>query len=225
MDERYYKNTTFMQQLDVADVFVINKSDLASESEIQAVNDYFETHGFTSQSVIQVKQGEIPLSYLTVLPLVEQQADLNTKTPELLFSFVKNNNGASIRNDKSSSSDVRQEQFATHERLMHEDAEYISCGWVFQSGLLFNYDALLSFVPEIRSKQAFKDCMRLKGLLNTDKGMCEINTTNDVLSVQESVGETIKQPVIEVIFKQVSGQAAKESLSVFETQLLACLIA
>ena len=64
-DERYTTNSTFNEQLEIAEVIVANKSDLYEAGDFPALLDYIETQfGIDSKLIYQVQHGAVELKWL-----------------------------------------------------------------------------------------------------------------------------------------------------------------
>ncbi|WP_394245622.1 CobW family GTP-binding protein [Vibrio astriarenae] len=160
-DEKYTTNPNFKQQLDVADVIIANKSDLASKSQKDGMHIWLQSNDIDT-NVIAATRGDIELSLLDAFVKPNQEADIEEHhhhhaALEPQFQLPPNQ---------------------SHIRRENKGQGYFSCGWLFGAELVFNFDDLFSMLNDLTAD-------RIKAVMNTDQGCFAFNKANGVLSVNQ----------------------------------------
>lgn len=178
IDNKYTGNQNFQQQLAVADVVVANKSELASELDIDAMEVWLAREGIETP-IIHTSQGEID--------------------PTWLDTFIKPVESLSIEtHHHHHAMDEPQFQLPpdkTHTRKENKGQGYFSCGWLFGAEVVFGFDDLFSMLSDLQAE-------RVKGVMNTEQGCYAFNKANGVLSVNDLSLEGFESR-IEVIDSQL----------------------
>lgn len=160
-DEKYITNSNFKQQLEVADIIVANKHELASTAQIKTMYDWLQAQSINA-TIVNATRGDIELSLL----------DMHIKPNENDDIEEHHHHHASL-----------EPQFQlppnqSHIRKENKGQGYFSCGWLFGAELVFNFDNLFSMLNDLTAD-------RIKGVMNTDKGCFAFNKADGVLSVNE----------------------------------------
>ncbi len=160
-DEKYLSNQNFKQQLEVADVVVANKNELASKSQNDGMMIWLQEQSIEAD-IVATSHGDLELS--------------------LLDMFIKPSDDMDIEEHHHHHAAL-EPQFQlppnqTHIRKENKGQGYFSCGWLFGAELVFDFDELFSMLNALTAE-------RVKGVMNTDKGCYAFNVSNGVVSVNE----------------------------------------
>lgn len=194
-DSRYTENSTFNEQIEIADVVIANKADLYEEKDFPSLLDYIDgLFGLDSKLVYQVQHGAVSLDWFS-----------HRVSKETLGSIEPVTNGVS---DSILPLDIEVPVTGYLSRENEGDG-FFSRGWVFSKDWKFHKQELLSLMHSI-------DAERLKGVFKTSDGVFGFNMVDGVLS-QNSL-----EPVAESRVELIS--ANKHDLEGIEEALLACVI-
>ncbi|GAM74988.1 putative metal chaperone [Vibrio ishigakensis] len=160
-DEKYTSNSNFKQQLEVADIIVANKHELASTAQIKDMYDWLQAQDINT-TIVTATRGDIELSLLDMHIKPNEHDDIEEHhhhhaALEPQFQLPPNQ---------------------SHIRKENKGQGYFSCGWLFGAELVFNFDNLFSMLNELTAD-------RIKAVMNTDKGCYAFNKADGVLSVNE----------------------------------------
>ncbi len=193
-DSRYTSNTTFNEQVEIAEIIVASKSDLYAAEDFPTLLAFLEDRTVhAAKLVYQVRQGAVDLEWLTV---PASQRSLHTYRDVAV-------RGAPVAIPRILETPV--EGFV---RADNSGEGYFSRGWIFNSQSRFNKGKLFSLINEI-------DAVRLKAVFLTSKGAFAINKTDDMVSQQRL--QECADSRIEIISKY------RETLDGIEESLLDCL--
>lgn len=162
-DECYIQHDIYQQQLDVADIFVANKCDLASDADLSALRKVLADRGLSKIPLIETKQGELDASLLDE----QSQTKLSEQKDESLNIF-------SVILDPTLHADHAGDGFI---RKHHQQQGFNSVGWVFTAETCFDYFDLSALLGGL-------DTQRLKAIMRTDRGVYTFNHSEGVLSSQ-----------------------------------------
>ncbi|MBD1558673.1 GTP-binding protein [Vibrio sp. S9_S30] len=168
--EKYIENKNFIDQLASADVVIANKADKCTESDLRYFKDWAKKQKNIKQSIV-TENGALDFEFLDI---------------------ERAKSSAQASNSHSSSEVERAEQHEhaidSPEFILSPDQTYLrkenkgqgfySCGWVFGSECVFNFEQLMSMLRDLTAE-------RVKGVINTDKGCYSINNANGVISVNQ----------------------------------------
>jgi G3E family GTPase len=155
-DPRYAENATFQQQLEIADVLVANKSDIAEPGQADNLQRYCNIH-YPQKPLYFSRFAQLdPLwldlsNHSSIAPSTAQtpvfaSVDLPQALPEC--GFVQMDNRAD---------------------------DYFSSGWIFNADFVFDYAALFALLSGATEE-------RLKGVFITDRGIYAFNKNGDILT-------------------------------------------
>ena len=193
-DVRYTSNSTFNQQLEIADVIVANKKDLYVNNDLSQLHSYLANHNRLKDKLVYcVEQGQ----------LISEWLDLPNNFSGHLYRHT-HSGGLDV-----STLPVRPDiPECGYLRIDNKGDGFFSSGWLFDSRFVFDYDALYSHLLGISAE-------RLKAVFITDRGVFAFNQVDSVLSVTE-LDET-PDSRIEVIGSD------SDSWSNLETDIKSCL--
>lgn len=157
------------QQVQLADIIVLNKMDLAKDSNIDHCHTYFDTIYPKKNKILFTEKGTIDTKYLTLKSDIENKSIKNTIQSK---PYSSHSTTLSVNN-------------FTIEYFSSESDEYMSFGYIFPDNLIFNRKKL-----ETSFKQAFDnnnyELVRLKAIFNGGKFWHAFNYTGDDNDIAES---------------------------------------
>lgn len=157
------------QQVQLADIIVLNKMDLAKDTSIDHCHTYFDTIYPKKNLILFTEKGIIDTKYLTLKSDIENKDIKNTIQSKPYCSH---------------STQLLVNDF-TIECFSSESDEYMSFGYIFPDRLVFNRKKL-----ETNFKQAFDnshfELVRLKAIFNCGKFWHAFNYTDDGNDITES---------------------------------------
>jgi len=196
--KKYLENSTFIDQLEVADTIVANKSDLYKNSEFSKLINFLETENFLeSKTLHQVSMGKISPHWLEGKTTTAKKTTTGDTSPlsqgNVPTSTIISNQEMPECGYLSSS---------------NSGPGFHSQGWVFSPHLIFDQNKLYNLMLDI-------DAERLKGVFITEQGITAYNKSDDLLS--ELILDDALDSRIEIISTQ---PIASKSI---EAELLNCL--
>lgn len=203
-DTRYTDNTTFQDQLTVADVLVANKADLCGAQERHAFDDLLGQFSPSKQASGWIEQGQLEFSWLDLPRKVTASGSSQTQKP---------NNRLSPQRELYNAVVVLPEgkDFLRRE---NQSGGFYSCGWLFSPAIQFDFNALFGWLTGL-------SVLRAKAVMNTQEGIYIFNAENGVLSVNPlsmQAGDEIVDSRLEVIDdKSIAADA-------FEKELLSTVV-
>jgi len=185
----------FVDQIQLADILVINKSDLADEATLAQMQQQAEKLYPPKQAIIATRQGEISAELLVRTPTEVREAT----TPDAHEHGHHHHHAASEAPDPEPGKPVR---------LVGSDGQFESCGWVFHADQQFDPTMIFELL------QNWPELVRAKGVFRIGDMWISINRVSD---------ECYSAPVsyrrdsrLELI------SAQPQDWDRFETELLAC---
>jgi G3E family GTPase len=160
-DDRYTSHSTFIQQLEIADVVVANKEDLYSEEDRATLAEFTGRYCRADVEVRVTQHGRLPHSCLNGVPATTYPAR-------------KAHSGSP---DRSLASDIPipEAGFVT---AVNGGEGYESIGWRFSPTRVFDRDRLLAFLKGLEIE-------RMKAVFITRTGIFGYNMTPDALTEVE----------------------------------------
>ncbi|TCI05092.1 GTP-binding protein [Corallincola luteus] len=171
-DSKYRRHDTFIQQHQVADLIVANKSDLYLGGELEALEQFLTDLNLQHLPVKQTRQGKLALGWLA--------APAKGKDPDTGTTGVGVSAAVGVATNESALSDERIE--LTDKDLTglvridsNEDMGMLSTSWIASGSLTFDYLPLYALLTELPFE-------RVKGVFRTSQGNVAFNVVNGVLS-------------------------------------------
>lgn len=166
-DSRYTENASFQDQLEVADVLVVNKADLCGEREREHFAACLSKFEPPKSGSYWVEQGQLELTWL----------DLPRREHKLKNPQAHKDNSLSPQRElyNSAVSLPDGEAFVRRENAANG---YYSCGWLFQPQLQFNFNQLFGWLSGLGA-------VRAKAVMHTNEGVYMFNAEAGVLSVNQ----------------------------------------
>ncbi|WP_417509617.1 CobW family GTP-binding protein [Methylophaga sp.] len=185
-DERYITHEIFVQQLEVADLIVVNKYDQQQKADLETMQNFLHQFDSYCTPTHHTEWGELSLSYL----------DMPSSFKRAVWQKVHE-----PRQDQKSSQKQDESGLDVYE---HQDDGWQSLGFRFDNTYQFDESALLQFCRE-------SEVERLKAVVSTEKGTLFINQVDTELHFSQN-SVPVKESLIEFIsatpFSSVAIQAA-----------------
>lgn len=167
-DPRTTSHETFIDQLNLADYIVLNKTDVASDTQLDQALKLAENMYPPKQAILKMAYGKVPIEVLNTQHIDEFSASFPLsheaeQTRSLLVTpplqpLMLTEPGKPIMKTGFSN-------------------DIYSCGWVFHRDDIFDYEALLTLINSI------SPVLRLKGVFRTSKDRVFFNNVSGELSI------------------------------------------
>lgn len=183
-DESLLKDSTFVDQINMADILVANKADLSSDEAIARFYQMMQGIFPPKQQLVVTQQGQLDLQYLDLV----RQSDYVAHTPDAHAHHheVPESGGTHLGNHHvrhghghSHSHTAQTKPFAKpcHPvRYTNEGMGLVSCGWIFHQDDIFDFDELETFLSGL------SDIVRLKGVFRLGAAFVFMNRVNHEMS-------------------------------------------
>lgn len=197
-EARYVDNSNFQQQIDVADILVANKTDLANPEDKIRFEHLLAAAEPKKHAAYWIEQGQLDPLWLDPPRLPQQEK--NTRRQRRNSLDPKGNIYSPAVNLPEGKDFVRRENAAQ---------DFYSCGWLFRPEWQFSFNLLFLFLTGVA-------VIRAKGVMNTDQGVFIFNSENGVLSVnpfdQSSPNELLDSRIEFIDDKPISATELEENL-------------
>lgn len=168
--QKHLHNATFQQQLAVADMLVVNKTDLASDADILAFESYCaENKHMQNKAYLLTEHGHVPLNVLS-----DQKAHQRDSLPKhTLMSSTRRSvfksNATSSPQAELQTKELPESGFLIQE---HQEDGFLSIGWRVDGKRLFDLAATQSWLVSLKA-------LRIKAMLHCEQGWISINSSKD----------------------------------------------
>jgi G3E family GTPase len=193
---QYADHETFLAQVQLADVLVANKTDLASAEDMARFDALAQAAQPPKSRILHTEQGRLPLELLS---LPRKPRPLQASAAHQEATSALQNTYLQLPSPKPDQLFIRRENSAMG---------YFSCGWVFNPEAVFAMDRLFLWLSGLV-------CQRVKGVMITRDSIMGFNAEDGVLTVREI--DECDDSRIEIIHPEPLPWDAIESI------LLACL--
>ena len=196
LNRKYLESDVFVDQIQLADVLVANKVDLADEQAKAAFNALLAQSQPKKSTSAWLEQGQIGIELLNsevsnerlaIHPDTHQHASKDSLTIVLPLGVNE-----------------------PYRRFENKGQGYFSVGWILKEELLFSADKLRDWLNGLSVE-------RVKGIVCTDEGSLIFNMREEVLSEMKT--RELDESRIEII------DSLPLASNEFEQQMLACLAA
>lgn len=152
-DDRHCKHRSFIQQLEIADVILANKIDLATPQDLQRLSIYLEELNVPITDVVHVERGALALSILNAHSAWSptEKAHHHVDPDYILAADIPMPACGFLRADNSGEG-------------------YESVGWRFSADKTFQYAKVVRFLKALEAD-------RIKAVLITDEGVIGFNVS------------------------------------------------
>nr|MBV6629505.1 GTP-binding protein [Oceanococcus sp. HetDA_MAG_MS8] len=165
-DSRYTSHPTFVQQLQIADVIVANKSDTYAVDDLDRLQHFMAQTIGTEAPVHAVKQGRLDIAWLAEpARSAAALAQENAKTHA-------HERGTQTLSPPTSAADSEQ----GFVRVDNAGDGFVSRGWVFEPHYVFS-------ASKLRAGLSTLALQRLKAVIVTDEGVLSLNMVDEELSI------------------------------------------
>ena len=199
-DSRYTQHETFIDQIQLADVLVANKTDLANEDDKTNFENLLNNSQPVKAANAWITQGEVDIA------LLAYSAD---KQRLAVHPHAHDHNHGNDKKDSGLDSQTPLQQGEEIRTLSNHGQGHFSLGWLIAGDKTFCLEKLRDWLSGL-------DIERAKGLINTQQGAYVFNLRESVLS--EMPTRALDESRLELI--------SSASLEEAELQqaLLACLV-
>lgn len=197
--KKHLDNNIFQQQLEVADLLVINKSDLASSNDLQAFEHYLDnTEALSGKPFMRIQNGQLNAINL-------QSPSLYQTQPVITKHHSHHSHHSHSAGDKGSV--VEEEALPQSGFLMkvHQEEGFTSMGWRIHSQSSFDMQRLTSWLKTLPT-------LRIKGIVRANEGYALLNMASDAHATGNELApqpplnsqhvNELQESRIELIFEQ-----------------------
>lgn len=169
-DRSPISTTNFIQQSQLADIIILNKTDIASDIAMQNAHNFFQNLYPQKLNILHSRHATVDQSIL----------DVTAEHTKQTF-FIQDNDNTLIKSENKTFSVADKEFFFSYE----EYSDLISFGFIFQPAQAFNRQRLEHFIKEL-IQQADKQVIRLKAVFNCGRFWYGFNATDRLCTSSES---------------------------------------
>lgn len=216
-DPRWQESEVFKDQVQLADIVVLNWTDLRDRKLIDRCREWVENFNPPKQLILETEFGVIDPKLLDMkletvrFPLFSKAHPLPKKIAGALpvaGKRIESNDGVTTQSEKNSEAPKPAPGHPL--RFQNNTAAYDACGWIFHVDDVFDRSRLLDFLAEI------SPIIRLKGVFRCKTDWWVINRAKD--STDFATSTYRRGSRLEIILDSKSKDWAK-----FENHLLLCL--
>ncbi|CAL1125097.1 unnamed protein product [Cladocopium goreaui] len=219
-DPRWRETTIFQDQVQLADIVVLNWTDNRDRELVDRCRAWIETFSPPKHMILETSYGAIDLELLDMefdtlrFPLfADAHASPKSNQEELSVLELASKIGSHSKDgvDKHSESDVANRRPGHRQplRFQNDDPSYDACGWIFHVDDIFDRDKLLDLLGYVHP------IVRLKGVFRCHDGWWMINRAKDATTYSTSAYR--RDSRLEIILdRKTSGW------NEFEIELLQC---
>ncbi len=164
-EQKFLDLPAFRDQIQLADVLVATKVDIAQPEHLQLFDEFVEGLKPTKSHAGRISEGNMPWQWL----------DADKVDQTVIMAVPKSHGGArsnTVKAERDGEGVLRQEN----------QTEYgFGCGWLFPQEFVFSLEKLEECLKAL-------DIPRIKGVLKTDKGWYSVNRMRDSFQMKETEG-------------------------------------
>ncbi|MEM9411935.1 MAG: GTP-binding protein [Planctomycetota bacterium] len=218
-DSRWRETAVFQDQIQLADIVVLNWTDDRERDLVDRCREWIEEFRPPKQLVVETSFGEIDaklldLEFKTVrFPMFADAHPLPNQEPvelSLVGSSIETKTGEVDQLGTASESESPKALPGKPLRFQNNDSSYDACGWVFHVDDIFKRDELLDLLGHVHP------IVRLKGVFRCDGNWWTINRAKEQTSYATSTYR--RDSRLEIILDQKTS-----GWDEFESKLLECL--
>lgn len=210
--EKIYSYPSYVDQIAMADVVLITKSESVSSEMINQIKLDLERKYAPKDDIQLLFHQSAPLSILESVDRQERFAlfpDFHRHSHQQPTESI--NAEENIAPAGSSQASVIDRGYP--QRFENHGQDYMGCGWIFSSQDIFQNDKIIQVVNQIMDQ----GCQRLKGIFNTTSGVISINALPGFMDTREH--DSTQDSRVEIL----CGQDSLVNWAEIEQQFLACL--
>ena len=160
-NDKWRAHSTFREQVQIADVIVVTKSDLYSENLTSDLQDYLKELKINNTPVVTANKGELDISHLA-----------NT----CKFNQVEENHHHHHHHGYDNKTTLLSAPETGALKVVNQGEGYFSRGWLCSKDMFFDFNKCQALFDGIEVE-------RLKAVINTDKGAFGFNIVDGQLYV------------------------------------------
>lgn len=208
--ERWQKSQVMRDLVTLADIVVLNKTDLSSAAEISASKVLLDKL-YPPKTVVQTQMAQVVLAFISQ-PKAQNSAPLFQLQPTKQFSLKTAHEHLAVSQDRNS---ILPEVTRTSLQTDPQDEQILAIGWQFTSNVLCNRTALKAWFSEFAPY-----LMRAKGLLRTGKEWQLLNFSEQQLQLSDIAWREDSR--LELLF-DMQARIDRDLIKTMETQLLSVI--
>lgn len=201
--EKYRQNETFMDQMNIADILLANKSDQATTNELEFFQAFCQSFAIPKAFTGCIEYGDFPVDILDL----DRNTHRRVTHPD---AHSKRNNSETHSHGPDSVSSIIDVAAADDNmvcdwrRFENHGQDYFGCGWIFNREIVFAEGKLDAWVRN-------SHLSRVKGLFRTHNGWLQFNCSEQQLT-KESSGYKVDSRVEIIESEAQDWQAIEEQL-------------
>ena len=217
---RWKESEVFQDQIQLADIVVLNWTDCRERAQINRCREWIETFDPPKELILESSYGEFSPDLLDLdinklrYPLFKDAHPVKALEPDLAPDLVVLNPIDKVT--PSTRTSERNENANAHPmpgsplRFENQNANFTACGWVFHLDDIFDRNSLLDFLGSL------KNIVRLKGIFRCQKEWWAINRVKNTTDWSPSAYR--RDSRLEIILEKTPADWRK-----IERRLLDCL--
>lgn len=207
-DPRWKNSEVFLDQVQLADIVVLNWTDARAQKQIERCREWVESFDPPKQLIVETKFGVIDnqlldLEFITTrFPLFgdahpipsesEARSDNGPKTVAEEIHQIMPQSDVGERSPREPSLRLKPES-GRPLRFPNQGADFRGCGWIFHVDDVFDRDKLFDLLGAIRG------VVRLKGVFRCKNDWCVINRTRNATDFSKSTYR--RDSRLEIVFE------------------------
>lgn len=214
-DDRWKDNEVFQDQIQLADIVVLNWTDCRDRDQIDRCRAWIEAFDPPKQLIFESSFGAIDSELLDKsFPTLRSPLfqDAHPSPPSDVYRDDESLESLATGEDNRDRHPVDQPKPGIPLRFENKNSEFQACGWIFHLEEIFDRDALLDFLG------MFQPMLRLKGIFRCEGDWWSINRAKD--GIRFSASTYRRDSRLELIVDK----SATVDWQAVENRLLACLV-
>lgn len=196
--KKWREHATFQEQVQIADVIVLTKSDLYDGSEEKQLTSYLTSNHARDTTRLTAAYGELPLSVLYSAKSSEEKLKHSQ-----IGNEHKHHNHEHNHHDNTDSQPINEPETGFIS-VCNQGEGYYSRGWVCAASTQFNFEDCRVLFERL-------DVERLKAVLRTDQGIFSFNRSDNICRI-EALDSANDSRIEFIVDSAVKADAASEAL-------------
>lgn len=172
-EKKYLDNETFMDQLNIADIVLANKSDQASEEEINTFYNFCQSYDLAKDHIDSIEFGQFSVDLLDIKRNPKRYASFPEAHPQIHAHAHAHEKKGQQNKQKDIS-----ENNSSWQKFENNGHGYYGCGWIFHPSMIFDKEKLILFV----NSDSFT---RIKGIFHTNNDWYLFNRSDKHFSKEK----------------------------------------